>query len=263
MSSQNHRADAADLHSLVALLPVPWGEDGLELLKEVHEEIWAEDLDATWEAPGERATLTLRNGHSLSLQVDEAIPELVDLAPTSKHPFAAAELHQIENQRSIWRLVLEGVDSDPRRLAASFARLLSTAIEAGAPAVFLPACVQLHPPALIRHLSMDFNQPDAVINLFVSAWNDDEWMISRGLTVFGLPELETRHKQGLNAAYFRLMDVASTMFLQQAPFPDGAQLQVGPQIFEARTGPTGPSDPQVPFCGHHGTLTIGPVSFEV
>src|SRR5690554_3819175 len=178
MSSQNHRADAADLHSLVALLPVPWGEDGLELLKEVHEEIWAEELDATWETPGERATLTLRNGHSLSLQVDEAIPELVDLAPTSKHPFAAAELHQIENQRSIWRLVLEGVDSDPRRLAASFARVISTAIEAGAPAVFLPACVQLHPPTLIRHLSMDFNQPDAVINLFVSAWNDDEWMIT-------------------------------------------------------------------------------------
>ncbi|RAL25008.1 hypothetical protein DL240_02000 [Lujinxingia litoralis] len=262
MSSANHRADAADVNSLVALLPVPWGLDGLELLSEVHQEIWAEDLQTTWEEPGQRAQLTLRNGHRVKLIVDEPIPELADLAPTSKHPFAPAEIQQIENQTAIWRLVLEDVSNDPRRLAASFARLLATGIEAGAPAVFLPACVQLHPPMLIRHLSMDFNQPEAIVNLFVNAWNDDEWMITRGMTVFGLPELETRLDQGLNAAYFRLMDIAATMFLQQSPFPDGAQLQVGPQLYEARTGPQGPADPQVPFCGHHGTLTIGPLSFD-
>jgi hypothetical protein len=54
------------------------------------------------------------------------------------------------------------------------------------------------------------------------------------------------------------MDIAAGMIGQNAPFPSGAQIDMGPQRYELREGPSGPEDKQVPISGHYGTQSLVP-----
>ncbi len=247
--------------SMVALIPVAWEASELDVLQEVHPQVWAENLtdgvdaDALCLKPG--STFYIGDCPApISVVVDEPIEELVGLAGASKHPFNPTEMLQLEEHRAIWRFTMSDISTAPLTRARAFARLIATVVEAGAPGVFLPFCVQLHSSELIRHIAVDLSQPPALINLFVNAWNDDEWMVSRGLTVFGLPELETPVTGGLNAAYFRLLDVAASMLTLQEPHPAGTRIQLGPHIYQVQPGPQGPSDPTVPICGAFGRHTL-------
>lgn len=249
--------DAAAPDSLVALIPVSWTPDQITLLTEVHPDIWAEPLALTPPTVDGPGLLTLGDdGPEVTLHVDEAIPELVQMSATARQPYTSTELVRLEAHSAIWRLTLPDISGDPIALCHGFARLVATAQEAGAPGAFFPLCVQLHSPRLIKHLAVDFSQPPALINLLVSAWNDDDWMVTRGLTVMGFPELETPIEQGLNDAYFRLMDVAAGILVQGDPYPSGARLQLGPHLYTVEPGPRGPDDSLVPVCGSFGRLSI-------
>jgi hypothetical protein len=179
--------------------------------------------------------------------------------------------------------------------AARFAaRLMATFTEAGSAGAFVPAIQQFHGSEFIRGQAAQLPPPgvdatnpqgiaQAMVNLFVAAWDDtlendsdddtpdapsadddaddaEPWMMTRGLTSFGLPELETRVDSGFNAAYFRLLDVSSGMIAQQAPYPVGANLQLGPESYTLREGPIGPDDSVVPTSGTFGVFSIMPDS---
>lgn len=253
----DHRADP---DSLVALLPVIWDPTQVELLADVHPQVWAEPIAADFDTSDALASFTVGDVDSpVDVRVDEPIDELVEMIATAKHPFTPEEASRLEEHRSVWRLTMEDVSQAPIRRSHAFARFVSTAIEAGAPGVFFPFCLQLHSPQLVKQLAVDFGKPPALINLFVGAWNDDEWMITRGLTVFGLPELETPIDDGLNAAYFRLMDVAAGMLVQRDPYPDGARLEMGPRLFRIEQGGRGPDDSMLPICGVYGRMSVLPL----
>lgn len=252
MTEQQQSATAAAPDSLVGLLPVSWSADEVDLLCEVHPQVWGEPLervdDLIFEVGPSKARVVLT--------IDEAIPELVGMSEAAKHPFSATELLQLQDHKAIWRATMHDISSEPLEKSRAFARFIITAGEAGAPGVFFPFCVQLLPTQLLRHLSVEMNQPSTLTNLYISAFNDDKWMVTRGLTVFGLPELETPIDDGLNAAYFRLLDVATGMITQQDTYPTGARLQVGPHFFTLEPGPLGPPDKTVPFCGAFGRLVL-------
>ena len=245
--------------SFVALIPVSWTAEEIDLLREVHPQVWAELLTPLEPGPGQAARFRLGDdpaGPEASLVIDEPILELNELVDTSRQPFQPHEALQLSQHRAIWRLILTGAAASPLASGRAFTRLLGTLMEAGAPAVFLPFCVQLHPASLIRHFSIEHKQPQTLVNLFVSAFNDDDWMVTRGLTVFGLPELETPTSRGLNAAFFRLMDVSCAMLAQESPFPLGSRVQVGPELLEVSSGPLGPEDKAVSINGHYGRLAL-------
>lgn len=238
--------------SLVGLLPVAWSIDEVDLLCEVHPQVWGEPLTRVGDLTFEVGTTKTQ----VTLTVDEAIPELVEMSDAAKHPFSATELLQLQQHQAIWRATMRDVSSEPLKMSRAFARFIITAGEAGAPGVFFPFCVQLLPTQLLRHLSVEMNQPSTLTQLYIGAFNDDEWMVTRGLTVFGLPELETTIDDGLNAAYFRLLDVATAMITQQDTYSSGARLQVGPHFFTLQPGPVGPPDKTVPICGAFGRLVL-------
>lgn len=252
-------APRATPDSFVALVPVSWSPQEIDLLTEVHPQVWAERLPPVEPLPGEAARFTVGEDDSspvASLVIDEPISELPDLIDTSRQPFQPHEALQLSQHSSIWRLTLGNVSASPLASGRAFTRILGTLMEAGAGAAFLPSCVQLHPASLIRHFSIEHKQPQTLVNLFVGAFNDDNWMVTRGLTTFGLPELETPTSRGLNAAFFRLMDISCAMLSQESPFPTGSRVQVGPEILEVASGPQGPEDKAVPINGHFGRLTL-------
>ncbi len=256
MSDTTPTADRAAPDSLVALLPVQWEPDQTSLLATAHPDVWAEPCH---HQPLEHGGARFQFGDDLppiTLSVDPPMEELVDAAGMAKKPFQAAELANLKAHTALWRITMEEVSQAPVERAHGFARFLATAMEAGAAGVFLPFCAQVHSPGLIKHLAVDFSQPPALINLFINAWNDDDWMVTRGLTVLGLPELETPLEGGLNDAYFRLMDVAAGMLLQRDAYPEGAHIQLGPHRYAIVEGPSGPPDRQIPLCGLYGRLTI-------
>lgn len=252
MTEQHRTPKPAAPDSLVGLIPVAWSADEIDLFTEVHPQIWGEPLsrvdELTFEVGPEKAQVLLH--------IDEAIPELSQMSDAAKHPFSPTELIQLQEHQAIWRATMHDVSSAPLERSRAFARFIITAGEAGAPGVFFPFCVQLLPTQLLRHLSVEMKQPSTLTNLYISAFNDDQWMVTRGLTIFGLPELETPLDDGLNAAYFRLMDVATAMIAQQGTYPPGARLQVGPHFFILEPGPAGPPDKTVPICGAFGRLIL-------
>lgn len=251
--------------SLVALLPVTWAPDDWTILTEVHPQNWAELLRAETSAPsGDPLTLRIGDGElselpSLSLIAEERLPQLNELIDLAKHPFDATERLLLENHTGIWRITMENLSTNPIEKARAFLRVIATATEAGAPAAFFPFSFQLHSSQLIRHLSVEMQAAQTLVNLLIGAFNDDEWMVTRGMTALGFPELETSLQGGMNGAYFRLLDVATQIFLMESPFRVGSNLQLGAHLFEIQAGPRGPEDKGLPICGAFGRLAILPV----
>ncbi len=246
--------------SFVALIPVVWDSSEISVLSEVHPQVWAELLVPV-DPPTHPTLGAFRvgedpDGPSITIIEDEPLPQLADLLDHARQPFLPAEALQLRNHSSLWRITLTDVRHAPLARARAFLRVLSTACEAGAPAVFLPSSLQLHPASLVRHLATEHRQPQTLTNLFVSAFNDDDWMVSRGLTAFGLPELETPIVQGLNAAFFRLMDLSCAMIAQESPLSPDRSVQLGPDLLTVETGPLGPPDTGIPVNGSFGRLTL-------
>lgn len=256
----------AEPNSFVVLFPVPWEGDNCESLRQIHEEQWQEETSWQLEAidepaqEGVRATGAVEGpeGRRAELVVEEPIAEIVEVAGTSKEPYQTSELALLQQQQAIWRMTIEGGEEEGLENAVWALQLMMTFVEAQAGGAFFPALVEMHSPGMIRTQSMSIGHIQPVVNLFVTAWDNDEWMATRGLTAFELPELETVVDAGLNQAFFRLMDVASGMINQRKAYPPGANLEVGHEKFVIEEGRQGPTDEQVPFAGHYGVLTLRP-----
>lgn len=257
-------ADKAVPNSFVALVPVPWNLDCSKLLYETHGQRWLEhtryEVEPADDSRAYPATGTIRfeDGKTAQIIVEEPIPNLVSLAATSRIPCTPGEAMMLRDHVAIWRVSMQVEKDHALETAKRFARILNTFVEAGAPAVFLPFILELHSPAFLQSQSENLDKITNLVNLFVGAWDKDGWMMTRGLTVFGLPELETPVNEGLNAAYFRLMDCASGMLNQQSRFAPGSRLQIGPKAYIVEFGPIGPRDEQVPICGAFGVQSLTP-----
>ncbi|MBA2662510.1 MAG: hypothetical protein H0U74_09470 [Bradymonadaceae bacterium] len=255
-------AEKAAPNSFVALIPVPWGLSSGPMLGEVHGETWLEVADyevialASDAAYPGQGQVRFEHGPAAQIIIEEPIEQLVSMAAMSREPFTAVEAVLLKEHAAIWRVTMLTEREHCLETARRFARIVSTFVEAGAPGVFLPFSLEMHSPGFIKQQAVDLEQLPAVVNLFVAAWNQDKWMMTRGLTVFGLPELETLVDEGLNAAYFCLMDVASAMIAQQDAYPPGSRLQIGPKLYQVAAGPLGPRDEKVPICGAFGVLSI-------
>ena len=257
MTDTTAGTDRAAPDSLVALVPVNWETSQVDSLANTHPEVWGEDLRRNGDSDAPVARFEVGDATApVDLQIDDPLPDLPDLKGTAKKPFSTSEATRLEDHSAVWRLTMRHISDDPIDRSHAFARMVTTAVHAGAPGVFFPFCLQLHSPSLVEHLAVDFSKPPSLINLYVNAWNNDDWMITRGLTVFGLPELETPIDSGLNDAYFRLMDVAAGMLVQRDPYPAGARIEIGPRLFRIERGPAGPDDSMVPVCGAFGRMTI-------
>jgi hypothetical protein len=269
-----------DPDSFVVVIPVTWGRDQTDMIEEVHHELWFEPMNLEWHdeladgAPEDAeatGTMTLEEGGP-SEQVDEVdvvieprIEELKGVAAMAKEPFTASEASMLTKHEKVWRLVVTPAETDADQgvdhVAASqvAGRLMYTFAEAGAAGAFLPACGEMHSPSMIRDQTEDLTQVQALTNLFVSAWDEDGWMATRGLTCLGLPELETEvDGSKFNEAFFRLMDVAANMIMQGEAYPVGGNLRVGDQQFTLQKGRQGPEDEKVPTAGAYGVLTVRP-----
>lgn len=240
--------------SFVFLAAAPWGIEALPLLEQVFVETWVEELKA---APEEGlARLTLGEQHA-TVQFDEPIPELTELTSSSLEPYAPTEVALLGQHTVIWRVTVAGGTQNPK--GSVFAvQLMSALVEAGVMGIFLPLTMRLHSPRTIRRFSMDPENEEARANVLLNCWDQNNWMRSRGLTAFGLPELETPIVDGANAAYFRIMDVAANMIAQNSPFPNGGSILAGPNLLQIKEGPQGPADERVPFAGHFGVQTLLP-----
>lgn len=262
----------AEPNAFVGVFPVAWGFDNDELLSQTHQQNWqekatyaTEPVDGDEEVLG-RGSVEIFDAAGLAgradIIVEPPISELVHLVGTSKEPYTPTEAILLKEHKAVWRIVVSPeADAGPRASIAAgrlFGRIASTMIEAGAGGLMLPAAVTLHSPRMIQMVTMDLSRPDALANLFVGAWHDDGWMATRGLTSFGLPELETPVDEGLNGAYFRLMDLSASMIAQSGPFPTGSRVTIGPRTFTLGEGRQGPDDEQVPVAGTYGVLTIEP-----
>lgn len=252
--------------AFVCALPCPWELAEAAFFEEVHGEHWHQGLDVAL-APREgdaailaSGTMTFEDGVQARVWVEPPLPELLNLTPASREPYSASEIVALEQHRSVWRVVIEGGRPKGRRGARHAAEIMATFIAAGASGALMPGLITLHSPRMIQRHTMQPYDPQAQTNLFVGATHDEEgaWMWTRGLTAFGLPELETPVHQGMNDAYFRLMDVAANMILQLAPFEEGRRLQIGHQTFEVRPGPQAPEDVDAAINGAFGRLTITP-----
>lgn len=258
--------ERAEPDSFVVLFPVPWEELEAGRLEGVHAEQWGERAEWSVSAveSAEVDGIRGRGGidgpdeKSADLVVEEPIEELVEVAGTSKEPYQPSELALLEGHGAIWRVVVDGGRERGLENAVWTSQLMASFVEAGAAGAFVPALVEMHSPGMIRSQTASIGHIQPVVNLFVSARDDEDWMTTRGLTAFELPELETVVDSGLNDAFFRLMDVASEMIDRREPFPVGADLEVGPESFEIEQGRQGPEDEQVPFSGYYGVLTLRP-----
>lgn len=251
----------ANPDSFVVVLPTSWSGDVTGLICESYRESWFQELEAEVDGDSDfeiSAIFRFEDGCEARGAVEEPLPDLTDLAGRSYEPYAASELALLESHENVWRIVVDSGD-DARAAARRTTELMSAFIDAGAFGAFIPQAVRLHSPRTVRSLTVDPGQHDALANIFVNAWHDDGWMRSRGLTAFGLPELETPVDQGLNAAYFRIMDIAANMIGLGRPYPPGAQLDAGPTSYRLELGPKGIEDDEdVPICGHFGVRSIMP-----
>lgn len=247
--------------SFVGIAPVNWGLDNTDVLAETHLLNWQEEIDIEL-APVEddqisaRGEITFEDDIVIPLVVEDPLEELHTLAGRSKEPYTPAEVMMLKEHTASWRFVVKGGSKRSPKAARRFARLASTFVEAGAAGLFMPGIVALHSPRFVKLVTMDPGQTQNLANLCVHAWHADDWMMTRGLTAFGLPELETRADEGMNAAYFRLMDVAASMIGQNRAFPDEAKVSLGPKTYKLTDGQEGPRDEQVPFSGTFGVQTI-------
>jgi hypothetical protein len=230
------------------------------LLREVHEEFWIEDLDVSLAETddGLAGTIEFADGFTASVWVEDPLPELEELSSNTIEPYGASQLVMLRDHVSTWRVTFDDGRVQGRANARRAAMLMSTFVESGAPGVFIPALVRLHSPGTVKRLAMDIDRLENLTTLITAAWHAADWMITRGLTAYGLPEVETPIDSGFNAAYFRLMDIAAGMLGQNAPFPSGAQIEMGPKLYELSDGPHGPTDEQVPISGHYGTQSLLP-----
>jgi hypothetical protein len=253
----------AEPDAFIGVVPTTWKHENKDGVLQTHREHWHEDIDIDLE-PNEaddifaKGELRLDEGTTIQLMVEEPIEGLMNLIPTSKEPYTPTEAMLIKQQKACWRFVIENGAERGKAAARDFAKVASTLVEAGGAGVFMPGTVALHSPSFIKLVTMDLSHPQAMTNLCVNCWDGDGWMATRGLTAFGLPELETEINEGANAAYFRLMDIAAGMINQGTPYPTGSSLNVGHQAFTLVEGRNGPEDEQVPISGSFGVLTVKP-----
>lgn len=250
--------------TFVALAICPWREQTTELLEATHGEMWHEEIDLSLSLDEEgdelwgRGTAIFPDGVQAELLVEPPLPEVVGLAGLSPIPFTPMEMILLQEHKSVWRI---SVDSGPRiarRGAKRITQLFATFVDAGAIGIFLPGIARLHAPRMIQQESMDLFSPQSLAQLFVSAFHKDEWMRTRGMTAFGLPEVELKITQGLNGAFFDLMDVATNMLLQMSPFPDGSRVQVGHRTLQVTHGPERVPDDELPVNGVFGVVSVQP-----
>lgn len=252
--------------SFVGVAPVNWGIDNIDLLEETHGIHWQQESTFTLQKSDSQADaeagilargkITLEDGVEAQLLVEEPIEELHNLASRSKEPYTPTEVVLLKSHTAAWRFVLKGGTSRNPKAARDFARIASTLVEAGAAGIFMPGLTALHSPRFIKYMTMQLEQAENLANLFVHAWHQDDWMMTRGLTAFGLPELETPTADGMNDAYFRLMDVAANMITINRAFPDDSSLTLGFKNYRIHDEQRGPRDEQVPMSGTFGVQSI-------
>lgn len=246
--------------SFVLLFPVSWEPDNATTLEEVHRTHWREKASYhTVSSEGENrvsGVIELPDGVEARFVVESSHDNIAELAPRSKEPFGHSELIRLRDHSAMWRVMLKADAQDPVDSARNAAKIASTFIETGAVGCFMPALAALHSPKLIQTQTRDLTRPDALTNLFVDARDADGWMQTRGLTCFGWPELEIEVTEGLNAAYFHLMDVASSAIQRKGMFPPGSDLDVGPSRFHIEEGGMTPEDEQVPITGSFGVRIL-------
>lgn len=237
--------------SIVVLIAAPWGLHATTLVAQTFQEIWVEPIAVTVED----GSGTFRvDGVTIDWIVEEPIPELAELCGSSYEPYAASEQIMLQQHSDIWRLVARGTTA----ASTAMLKVMSAFCEAGASGAFLPQTLRLHSPRTIQVLAVDPSSEQALANVFVNAWHTESWMRTRGLTAFGMPEIETPIADGLNGAYFRLMDIAANMLRQNGRFPSGSRIMAGPRVYTLEEGPRGPDDDTIPFAGHFGVQVLTP-----
>lgn len=221
--------------SLILVFATPWDDDATARIAETHLEIYGSHLDPT-----------------LQFEKDEPLSDLIEAARGSQPPFAETEVLALESQKVSWRFSIPNAKNSDLETVKRIAVCFSAT---GALAIFVPSTVRLFAPSVIRQLASS-PEIDASTQLFVHAREAEGSLITRGLTAFGLPEIETTTAHGLNAAFFDLMDVAAEMLASGNRFETGDQLTLGPQLLEV-TEVTATPDPLSPISGTFGQIKIG------
>jgi hypothetical protein len=246
------------INKLVLVFPTDWDRFDLDRIRSAYaaitqgspaapEDTAASDLETT--------ALRVGEGH-ISGWLEESVPELSDLIGTSPLPFQTNEISALTTHTGTLRIIVEPLET-PMATAAFALRICRGLVGSGCAGVFLPSIVRLHSPACIESTLAQGNGIESAIKLLLSARDTESWMTTRGLTAFGLPEVETEIVGGaLNSAYFRILDIAAHVLMTGNALPEGTQVHVGPELLQVHEGPRGPGDPMIPFNGHFGVITL-------
>ena len=193
MSSDDTRAEP---DAFVGVAPTTWGFENARSLRDFHASTWQQEIgleleETDGDAHQAKGRIEFPDGYELELLLEDPIDELVEMVPTSKEPYTPSETILIKEHSATWRFVAPDGASRGKEAAKYFARISSTFVEAGAAGIFMPGIAALHSPRFIKKVTMDLAHPQALTNLCVHCWDEEGWMATRGLTSFGLPELDT------------------------------------------------------------------------
>lgn len=252
---------------IVLLIPCPWKTMSSDALDEIFAEHWQElahftlseeVIDDDFLLQGSVTFDTASEIVEPLIYVEPPLEGIENSLTMSIDPLTHAEALLLQQHQSIWRIVIPAGQKLGRRAIKRASQLMATFIEAGAIAVFAPGIMRLHSPRFIRKETMDLYNPQGMANLFVGAWHDDQWMRTRGLTAFELPEVEISVQGGMNSAYFNLMDMAANMLMQMRAFPSGSEIQMGHKIMKLTSvsDEHQHTDQEVPSNGYYGVQRL-------
>ena len=246
------------INKIVLVFPTDWHQFDPDRIRSAYAAVTQDVPEPPQEdgpADSETTTLNLGDGR-ISGWLEEAIPDLTDLIGTSPLPFDDGEIKALKNHTGTLRIIIESLDT-PMATATFALRVCRGLVRSGCAGVFLPNIVRLHSPSCMEATLAQSTGIESTIKLLLSARDTESWMTTRGLTAFGLPEVETEIVGGaLNSAYFRILDISAHVLMTGNGLPDGTQVHVGPDLLQVQTGPNGPGDPMVPFNGHFGVLSV-------
>ena len=235
--------------SLLVLLPWIDATIDVALLKETHAHIWAETIDVVETDD----TIVLQQvNEQVTLWIGEQDDTLTAAMPFAPEPFVGSEKLRVETHTHVIHLIANG---EPTYPTALMTKLVSTFVEMGSAAIFIPMTGRIFPQRWVQRATMT---PDlqATVQIFINAWDDDTTMRTRGLTAFGLPELQLAITEGKNAAFFDLLDISAFMIDRGVAVEVGERVQVGAKFYKAYAVESPTDDPLVPIAGTFGVLEL-------
>lgn len=233
-------------NALLVIVSTPWEDDLQTRVTDAFADIFPSPISVDEDS-------IFVDGTTINVVKDEPLEALQEIVSLAQPPFAETEAYAVSAQVCSWRLSVEDAtvnDLGPLK------KVLVCLAASGALSFFVPATVRIFSPTFVRQSASDPSAHTSA-HLFVHAWNAGDAMRTRGLTSVGLPELEIGTEEGMNGAFFNLMDAATACLESETPLTIDRTVLIGPRPYTLSNA-TDRTDQISPISGHFGVLRLDP-----